>query len=97
MRRRAFSIWEKSNDKDEIAKGNKMLTSEGLDKQELGISTTLMRDLGRNQNIVLESSCLVAEVQHFECIFMDVVFSFLFLHVWSCPFNQINLLVYNKW
>lgn len=47
MRRRAFSIWEKSNDKDEIGKGKEMLTSEGLDKRELGISTTFDKRSGK--------------------------------------------------
>jgi len=65
MRRGAFSISEKSNHKDEIAKGKEMLISEGLEQQELGISTSFHKKLGRSQNIVLESSCLVAEVQHF--------------------------------
>lgn len=47
MRRRAFSIWEKSSDKDDIAKGKEILTSEGHDKQELGISTTSDNRIGK--------------------------------------------------
>lgn len=31
-KRRAFNIWEKSSDKDEVAKGKEMLTTEGFDK-----------------------------------------------------------------
>lgn len=41
------SIWEKSNDKDEIAKRKEMLTREGLDKRELGISTTFDKRIGK--------------------------------------------------
>lgn len=63
----------------------------------LGSAQHLRRELGRSQNIILQSYYLGAEVQHFEWIFMDAFFSFLFLHVWIFPFSQINLFAYHKW
>lgn len=38
-------------------------------------SAHLTRELGRNQNVVLYSSCSVAEVHHTKCLFMDPFFS----------------------